>query len=152
MVLEVLVVLNLVTDFDEGLEKGFVVAVIEALTELLEEWDISVDGKDIGTVHDLGLDGFSVLGKKSKDNSVEDEVFEAHELYTGKRGDGGNKKVGSLLELSNHHAVNSFEDFELILLIPICAIIDKFLALSDVLGNDWKVVFIDVHEENCRLK
>lgn len=133
MILEELISTNLLTDLDESLHKGAIVAVVEAFTILFEVWNISIDCKNVRTVDDLFLDSFPVLGKETKNDCVKYEVFERHYFDCSKRSNRSDKEIGGLLEISDHHAVNSLENLKLIFLVPIGTIFYEFVALSDVL-------------------
>jgi len=75
---QIFVFLDLLTDFDESLEENFIVTIIESLTVLFQERNISIDSKNIRAVDDIFFDSLSVLGENTKNNGVENEFFKAH--------------------------------------------------------------------------
>ena len=75
---QIFVFLDLLTDFNESLEENFIVAIIESLTVLFQERNISIDSKNIRAVNNVLFDSLSVLGEDTKNNCVENEVFKAH--------------------------------------------------------------------------
>jgi len=79
---QVFVFLDLLTDFDESLEENFIVAIIESLTVLFQERNISIDSKNIRAVNDVFFNSLSILGKDTKNNGIENEFLEAHKLNT----------------------------------------------------------------------
>jgi len=79
---QVFVFLDLLTDFDESLEENFIVAIIESLTVLFQERNISIDSKNIRAVDDVLFNCLSILGKDTKNNGIKNEFLEAHKLNT----------------------------------------------------------------------
>lgn len=85
------VFLDLLTDFDETLEENFIVAIIESLTVLFQERNISIDSKNIRAVDDVLFNSLSVLGEDTKNNGVENEIFKAHKFNTSEGSNRANK-------------------------------------------------------------
>ena len=136
-----------VTDFNVSLEESFVIAIVEALAELLQVRNLAIHRQHVGRVDDVLLDRLSVLRQQPEHDSVEDEVLEVDELDRSEGRDRGDEEVGGLLEISRQNAVYAFVDLQLVLLVPVGAIFHELVAGFDVLLDLDEIFFLDVHEE-----
>jgi len=148
MSLQVLVRLDLIDDLYKGLEEGFVVTVVKRFQVLSEEGDVADDGEDVGRVNDFLADDLALLGNHGGDDCVEHEVAVAHELNASEGSDGAHEEFCCALQVADEHAVDALEDLELVLFIPVGALVNQRLALSDILLEGVDIELLDVHEHD----
>jgi hypothetical protein len=110
--------------------------------------DVSVDGKDIWGVNNILPNYFSVLSQESEYHSVENEILELQELNGSESGDRGNEKVGCLFEITGQYAEDTFENLELVLFIPIGAVLDQLVAGLNIFLHGGNVFLFDRHQQD----
>lgn len=150
MVLQIKVTLDTVQNVHKALEELFVLARVEGLSELLQVGDVTDDGKDVRAVDDFLLDRGAVLGQQTHQHGVENEVSVLEQLDCGESGDTAQQKLTGTLEITDQHAVDTLENLELVLLVPVSAIFNKLFARGNVFLEGIEVILLQVHEDDLK--
>lgn len=146
MSLEVLIFANLFTNFNKSSKESVVIAVIEALTELLQVRDLFIDGENIWWMDDFFLDSLSVFAQDAEDHWVENESFEVEKFDGGECCYRWNEEVRCFFQVSDEDAVNTFVNLKLILFVPISSIFNEFVACVNVLLDLGNVLLLKAHK------
>mmetsp|Transcript_87310 Transcript_87310/g.120281 ORF Transcript_87310/g.120281 Transcript_87310/m.120281 type:complete len:207 (-) Transcript_87310:8-628(-) len=109
---------------------------------------ISDHSQNIGSMNDFLLDGLAVLGHACSYYGVEHELFIIHEFNTSKGSNGAQEQFSCLVKVTDKHTVDTFENFELILFIPVSTILNELLALEHVFLNSINIKLFKVHKQD----
>lgn len=135
-------------DFEEDLEELPVPAVVEGLEVLLDVWQFhEVDYGLRGLEHFL-LDADAVHVEDAGEHAVGDQLFVGHHFGAVEGGQHIDEEFAGGREVADDQAVDALVDLELVLALPVAALLEQLVALVDVL-LDLVVVLqhqVDAHQ------
>ena len=94
------------------------------------------------------FDPSSILSQQTHNYSVEDKLFVVEQFDAREGSNAAEEQFTGFLEVTNEHAVDSFENLEFVFLVPISAFINKLFACGDILLERVQVILLQVHEDD----
>lgn len=121
--------------FDDGHEQSeelSVAAVVEGFEVLLDLGQFLQVDYCFGGLEDFLLDAGAVHVENTCQDAVGDQFFVAHDLGAVEGGDDLHEETAGLLEVPHDQPVDPLVDLQLVLALPVATLLEKAVALVDV--------------------